>query len=61
MSTPQQIVDLIVLHHPLQWRHVATGQIHTVVWASVREIITLSDDGTWRGCAWDFIREFEIP
>ena len=59
MNEAARIVDLIVKHHPKQWRYVETGELHTVVWASAREVISVSDNGAWLGRAWDFIREFE--
>jgi hypothetical protein len=52
-------LQVIARHHPNLWRHIPTGEIHTVVWANPREVVAVADSSAWLGCAWQFIREFE--
>lgn len=59
MNEATRIVDLIVRHHPKKWRHRGTNEVYSVVWASAREVASVSENHTWLGRAWDFIREFE--
>jgi hypothetical protein len=53
------ILELIVNHHPMTWRHIPTGETHRVVWASPREIVSVSESSAWLGRAVQFVREFE--
>jgi hypothetical protein len=53
-----QPIDVITHHSPCDWQHIPTGEIHSIVWASPREVITVSMSCTWRGRAVEFVREF---
>lgn len=52
-------VDVIVNHHPRQWRHKQTGQLHTAVFVCPCEVVSVSENDTWRGHATQFVFEFE--
>lgn len=51
-------IDLIVNHWPAQWVHVPTGEIHSPVFVSPLEVITISDVSAWLGRSTSFVNEF---
>ena len=59
MSEITKIIEHIVNHQPMTWRHIPTGETHRVVWASPREVVSISESCAWLGRAVQFITEFE--
>ena len=57
--TMQRAIDMIVQHAPAPFRHIETGGIHRVCFASAREVVTCSQTHGWLGSANRFIGEFE--
>jgi hypothetical protein len=51
-------IDRIVHHAPNLWVNPAGGDAYTVVWASPREVVAISDNGAWLGSAAQFVQEF---